>query len=65
MVYGWSPRHPHWQTLDSETERIECNGENNHVHLLVNFRPNVALAKLIDSRKGVSSRRMRQELPDL
>jgi putative transposase len=50
---------------DVETELVEFNGENNHVHLLVNFPPKVALSKLVNSLKGVSSRRMRQEFPDL
>ena len=50
---------------DFETELMEFNGENNHVHLLVNFPPKVALAKLVNSLKGVSSRRLRQEFPDL
>ena len=50
---------------DFETELVEFTGENNHVHLLVNFPPKVALAKLVNSLKGVSSRRMRQEFPDL
>jgi putative transposase len=48
-----------------ECELVEFNGENNHVHLLVNFPPKVALSKLVNSLKGVSSRRMRQEFPDL
>jgi putative transposase len=51
--------------VDFETELVEFNGENNHVHLLVNFPPKVALAKLVNSLKGVSSRRLRQEFPDL
>jgi putative transposase len=50
---------------DLETELVEFNGENNHIHLLVNFPPKVALARLVNSLKGVSSRRMRQEFPDL
>jgi putative transposase len=50
---------------DFETELAEFNGENNHVHLLVNHPPKVALSKLVNSLKGVSSRRMRQEFPDL
>jgi putative transposase len=50
---------------DFDTELVEFNGENNHVHLLVNFPPKVALSKLVNSLKGVSSRRMRQEFPDL
>jgi REP-associated tyrosine transposase len=49
----------------SETRLAEFNGENNHVHLLVNFPPEAALSKLVNSLKGVSSRRMRQEFPDL
>jgi putative transposase len=48
-----------------ETELREFNGGNNHVHLLVNFPPKIALSKLVNSLKGVSSRRMRQEFPEL
>ena len=50
---------------DFEVELVEFNGEANHVHLLVNFPPKVAVSKLVNSLKGVSSRRMRQEFPDL
>ncbi|MDQ1248412.1 MAG: REP-associated tyrosine transposase [Actinomycetota bacterium] len=50
---------------DFETELVEFNGEVNHVHLLVNFPPKVAVSKLVNSLKGVSSRRLRQEFPDL
>ena len=50
---------------DFEAELVEFNGENNHVRLLVNFPPKVAVARLVNSLKGVSSRRLRQEFPDL
>jgi REP-associated tyrosine transposase len=50
---------------DFDTELVEFNGDNNHAHLLVNFPPKLALAKLVNSLNGVSSRRMRQEFPDL
>jgi putative transposase len=50
---------------DFECELVEFNGENNHVHLLVNFPPKAALSKLVNSLKGVSSRRLRQEYPEL
>ncbi|GHB52115.1 IS200/IS605 family transposase [Streptomyces viridiviolaceus] len=50
---------------DFEAKLVEFNGENNHVHLLVNFPPKVAVSKLVNSLKGVSSRRLRQEFPDL
>lgn len=35
------------------------------MHLLVNFPPKVAILKLVNSLKGVSSRRTRQEFPEL
>lgn len=35
------------------------------MHLLVNFPPRVALARLVNSLTGVSSWRMRQEFPNL
>ncbi|XVU23886.1 IS200/IS605 family transposase [Actinoplanes sp. CA-054009] len=50
---------------DFEAELIEFNGENNHVHLLVNYPPKIAVTRLVNSLKGVSSRRPRQEFPDL
>lgn len=49
---------------DFEAELVESNGEANHVHLLVNFPPKVAVSRLVNSLKGVSSRRLRQEFPD-
>jgi putative transposase len=39
---------------------VECNGEDDHVHLLVEYPPQVAVSKLVNSLKGVSSRRLRQ-----
>ncbi len=50
---------------DFDTELAEFNGEADHVHLLVHFPPKVAVSKLVNSLKGVSSRRMRQEFPEL
>ena len=43
----------------------ECNGEADHVHLLVNYPPSVQLTKLINSLKAVTSRRLRQQFADL
>ncbi|MFU8850875.1 IS200/IS605 family transposase [Micromonospora sp. SL1-18] len=36
-----------------ECELVEFNGEDNHVHLLMNFPPKVALSKLVNSLNGV------------
>ena len=50
---------------DFETGLAEFNGETSHVHLLVNFPPKLALSRLVNSLKGLSSRRLRQEFPEL
>jgi putative transposase len=50
---------------DFEAELVESNGESNQVHLLVNHPPKVAVSKLTNSLNDVSSRRLRQESPDL
>ena len=50
---------------DFEAELIEMDGEDDHVHLLVNYPPKIPLTKLVNSLKGVSSRRMRQMHPTL
>ncbi|MEW1722558.1 IS200/IS605 family transposase [Streptomyces sp. NPDC093109] len=44
-----------------EVELREFNGEADHVHLLVHYPPKIALSKLINSLKGVSSRYLRAE----
>ncbi len=46
---------------DFEAELREFNGEHDHVHLLIHYPPKVALSRLVNSLKGVSSRRLRQE----
>lgn len=44
---------------DFGCELREFNGEDDHVHLLVNFPPTVQPSRLVNSLKGVSSRRLR------
>ena len=50
---------------DFGCDLVECNGEAEHVHLLVTSPPTVQLSRLVNSLKGVSSRRLRQEFPEL
>lgn len=40
---------------DFESALIECNGEDDHVHLLVEYPPKVSVSKLVNSLKGASS----------
>lgn len=44
---------------------VEMNGEGDHCHLLVEYPPKVSVSSLVRSMKGVSSRMLRQERPDL
>src|SRR5487761_2465479 len=46
---------------DFEAELVEFDGEDDHVHLLVNYPPKVAISALVNSLKGVSSRMLRQQ----
>jgi putative transposase len=46
---------------DFEAELVEFDGEDDHVHLLVNYHPKVAVSTLVNSLKGVSSRMIRQK----
>lgn len=48
-----------------EANLTEFNGEADHVHLLVEYPPKVQLSKLINSLKGVSSRLLRKECPNI
>jgi len=48
-----------------EARLVEANGEDDHVHLLVEYPPKVALSKLVNSLKGVSSRRLRRLHPEI
>jgi putative transposase len=50
---------------DFEAELGEFDGEDDHVHLLVNYPPKVALSKLVNSLKGVSLRILHKQHPDL
>lgn len=47
--------------LDFEAALVEFNGEHDHVHLLIEYPPKVAISKLVNSLKGVSARKLRDE----
>ena len=50
---------------DFEASLVEIDGDNNHVNLLVQYPPKVSVSSLVNSLKGVSSRMLRHERPDL
>jgi len=46
---------------DFSAELVEFDGEDDHVHLLVNYPPTVSVSALVNSLKGVSSRLVRKK----
>ena len=50
---------------DFEAQLVECDGEDDHVHLLINYPPKISFSKLVNSLKGVSSRRLRSFRPEI
>src|SRR3990167_4486779 len=48
-----------------EARLVEMNGEKDHVHLLIEYPPKLAISKLVNSLKGVSSRLLRKHLSEL
>jgi putative transposase len=45
---------------DFGAELVELDGQDDHVQLLVAYPPHVAVARLVNSLKGISVRRLRQ-----
>jgi putative transposase len=50
---------------DFQVQLVEMNGEAEHVHLLINYQPKHSVSGMVNSLKGVSSRLLRSERPDL
>ncbi|WP_041700972.1 IS200/IS605 family transposase [Proteus mirabilis] len=50
---------------DFDVELVEMNGERDHVHLLINYPPKLAISNLVNSLKGVSSRLLRRDRLDI
>ncbi len=47
-----------------DCKMIEFNGEEDHIHLLFQYYPQLELPKFISNLKSISSRRLRSEFPD-
>jgi len=51
--------------LNFDVKLTEFNGENDHIHLLIEYPQKVQFSKLINALKDVSSRLMRKEYPEI
>ena len=50
---------------DFSAELLEMDGEDDHVHLLIQYPPTLPLVKLVNSLKGVTSRMLQRDMPSL
>ncbi|ENC4789173.1 IS200/IS605 family transposase, partial [Escherichia coli] len=50
---------------DFEAKLVEMDGEPDHVHLLINYPPKLAIFSLVNSLKGISNRLLRRDRPDI
>lgn len=48
-----------------EARLVEMDGEEDHVHLLVDHPPKLSVSALVNALKGASSRLLRQQRPDI
>lgn len=46
-------------------ELLACDGESDHVHLLIEYPPKHSVSVLVNALKGTSSRLLRVERPDI
>jgi REP-associated tyrosine transposase len=50
---------------DFEATLVEMDGEDDHVHLRIEYPPKVPVCSLVNSLKGVSNRLLRQRRADI
>jgi len=50
---------------DFDAVLVECDGQYDHMHLLIEYPPTVQLTRLVNSLKGVSSRYLRKRWPNI
>ncbi len=50
---------------DFGAELKELDGEKDHIHLLVSYPPKASVSSLVNSLKGVTSRLLRKQFPEL
>jgi putative transposase len=48
-----------------DAQLVEFNGEADHIHLLIDYKPDKPLSTLVGNLKTVSSRLIRKEFPEL
>jgi putative transposase len=61
----WLGKHARKVFGTMECELLACDGEADHLHLLVEYPPKHSVSVLVNAFKGTSSRLLRKERPDI
>lgn len=62
---SWLQEHARQLLQKMDCKLMACDGEADHLHLLVEFPPKLSVSAMVNAFKGTSSRRLRQERPDI
>ena len=61
----WMQHHAAKVCNTMEAKLIAVDGEDDHVHFLIEYPPKLAVSVLVNALKGTSSRLLRKERPDI
>jgi len=61
----WLKRHAGQVFAKMDCKLMACDGEADHVHVLVEYPPKLSVSVLVNAFKGTSSRLLRQARPDI
>ena len=62
---SWLAEHFTKVCTSMDARLVACDGEDDHVHLLLDYPPKLAVSVLVNALKGTSSRLLRQVRPDV
>lgn len=61
----WLQEHAQRVFTKMHCNLLACDGEEDHLHLLVEYPPKLSVSVMINAFKGTSSRLLRQERPSI
>jgi putative transposase len=65
QALSWLQEHARQVFEKMDCKLMSCDGEADHLHLLVEYPPKLSVSAMVNAFKGTSSRRLRQERPDI
>ena len=61
----WLQEHARQMFGKMDCSVLACDGEGDHLHMLVEYPPKLSVSMLVNAFKGTSSRMLRQLRPDI